>query len=191
MKRLLIASTLILISFQAVFAASEIMVDASGTPRMVSAKNPLPTVASGTTTTLIGSETIGLMTRLAAILSSLASDSYGLKIHDLGTATLPIQPGSSTIGLFWDAPLATPTVADFNSTSAPTVISPVAKQAGIILQNKAATESCYFEVGTVATPGYGTEIFAGGSIYRPYGDVTIAVVSTGTVPVHREQGVRP
>lgn len=47
---------------------------------------------------VLSSETIGLMTRLASILSSLASDAYGLKIHDTGTATLPLQASTATIG---------------------------------------------------------------------------------------------
>ena len=67
-----------------------------------------------------------------------------------------------------------------------------ASRAYLLVQNQAATESCYMMTGTTATPGLGIEIQAGDSVLRPWGtSVKCAVVSTDSINIVVEHGVMP
>lgn len=110
----------------------------------------------------------------------------------ISTITAELAPGSNTIGLFWDAPLATPTITDAISVSTPSVFTAAADRSYVVIQNKHATESCYVVPGITATPGYGIEVFGGSSITRAWdSDVTFSVVSTNSVPICIDEEVRP
>jgi hypothetical protein len=125
------------------------------------------------------------------ILETTTSATYPTSIV-VSSHTVSLPAGSNTIGLFWDAALATPTFTEVSCSATPTTISPASKRAYVVIQNKHATESAYVYPGLIATPGWGIEIKAGGSVTRAWDSSTyFSVVSTNTVPIVCEQGVTP
>lgn len=108
-----------------------------------------------------------------------------------GTYTPALEAGSETIGLFWDAPLATPTITTTNAATTATVTN-AAKRAYIIIQNQGATETVYVYTGATATPGESIAVYAGGSITRPWGsDVQVSYAASTTTQIVIDQEVRP
>lgn len=83
-----------------VTATGAAIISTEGTTGITVATMPAVTVvSSGSSDIVLASETIGLMTRLAAILSSLASDAIGLKANStISTFTAAIPAGTNTIG---------------------------------------------------------------------------------------------
>ena len=100
--------------------------------------------------------------------------------------------GMATSAMLLDTPLATPTITPMICWATPQVLTGPASRAYLLVQNQAATESCYMMTGTTATPGLGIEIQAGDSVLRPWGtSVKCAVVSTDSINIVVEHGVMP
>lgn len=138
----------------------------------------------------LGSDTIGLISALQAILAGVASTAVNTNVT-VSTFSASVPAGSETIGLFWDAPLATPTITTVNAATTATVTN-AAKRAYIIIQNQGATETVYVYPGATATPGESIAVYAGSSITRPWGsDVQVSYAASTTTQIVIDQEVRP
>jgi len=146
--------------------------------------------AQASTTTQVGelkvqqaSETLDIIAAQAS--GTLATNNYAAQ-DATQTSEVLAAIGSNTVGL------ATPTITNVDSTATSATVSNIANRLFLVVQNNAATESAFVDVGLVATPGFGIEIFAGSSILRPWSsDVAVSYASTGTVPLTIDQEVQP
>lgn len=130
MKRLALIVLLVLIG-SALMAATEIMVDASGTPRLVSEKRPLPTTATGSTNVLTGvaSQTIYTLSSTSTPTTIIALPGRtSIQIRS-SSGTFQIRVGSTTIeatsnptsNYDWDWPASIPIVLQASPT-APVIV---------------------------------------------------------------------
>lgn len=149
-------------------ATPRLQVDANGTE--VSAANPLPVIATGTTITS----------------TTIATDSTGIALA-VASAAL-----STAVTLSTDtAILGVATCSEVIVTGTSQLLASMASRLFISIQNKAATESCYINPGgTTATPGMGFEIKAGDTFERDDGPLIpypIVCTTTASIAVGQER----
>lgn len=163
---------------------------ANGSSNPTGAFSAMVTLAGGTGTGLsrwMNSYTLGMADQVdGAYLGAIGNWYFN------GTNWDRVR-GDRNAGLqVYDTALATPTCSELTSTATAATVAAASNRLWIVIQNKAATESVYVNFDTVATPGFGLEIFAGSSIEYPLGSTcAVSYASTGSVPIFVIQGVRP
>lgn len=204
MKRLLVV--LLALGACASYAAGvpspstpKLMVDDNGNTLNDTYPVPVKMISTGSAAipvnATLSTDSINLINTIASITARLLS---GVNVATMPAITVPpgtytpaLEAGSETIGLFWDSPLATPTITTVESGTTATITN-AAKRAYIIIQNQGATETVYVYAGATATPGESIAVYAGGSITRPWGsDVQVSYAASTTTQIVIDQEVRP